>query len=49
MTYHNQHDAKAQLQMMEHSSTPDWVMYLLYAWATSIFWVPLLVLLLKKA
>lgn len=47
MYYHNPHDAKACLRMMEKSTTPDWGMYLLYAWATSIIWLPILVWLVK--
>lgn len=47
MTYHNHHDARAQLRMMEHSNPPDWVMWALVAWATSLFWLPILVFLLK--
>lgn len=45
--YYNPHNTKAQLRMMEKDNTPDWVMYALYAWATSIFWLPILVFLLK--
>lgn len=47
MYYHNPHDAKAQLRMLEKDDTPDWVMYLLYTCATSILWVPILVFLIK--
>lgn len=43
----NPYDAKAQLRMMESSNPPDWVMWALVAWATSIFWLPILVFLLK--
>lgn len=31
----------------ESSNPPDWVMWALVAWATSIFWLPILVFLLK--
>lgn len=47
MNYHNHHDARAQLRMMEHSNPPDWAMWALVAWATSLFWLPILVFLLK--
>lgn len=45
--YYNPYDAKAKLRMMENSNPPDWVMWALVAWATSIFWLPILVFLLK--
>lgn len=47
MYYHNPHDAKAQLRMMGHSNPPDWTTWALVAWATSLFWLPLLVFLLR--
>lgn len=39
--------AAEALRMMESSNPPDWVMWALVAWATSIFWLPILVFLLK--
>lgn len=47
MYYHNPHDAKARLRMMEHSNPPSWTTWALVAWATSLFWLPILVFLLK--
>ena len=45
--HYNPYDAKAQLRMMEHYNPPNWAVWALVAWATSLIWLPILGFLLK--